>query len=67
MRVWQLYQDCILGGGKLLVQPEHILSFKLMDLEWLYNSKHPKGDSRTSTDYKKVDKEVTQLLLYTQK
>jgi hypothetical protein len=62
--VKRLYEECMQSGGILLVQPEHILSFKLRGLEWLYNSKHKRksesdGDANT-------DLEVAQLLLDTQ-
>jgi hypothetical protein len=29
----KIYEDCILNRGVLLIQPEHILSFKLMAIE----------------------------------
>lgn len=66
--VKRLYEDCMQSGGILLVQPEHILSFKLLGLEWLYNSKHKreyKSDGIGSNE--KSDPEVAQLLLDTQK
>lgn len=68
MVVRQLYKDCMRSGGILLVQPEHILSFKLLGLEWLYNSKHRgvyKGDGVGSNE--KSDAEVARLLLDTQR
>lgn len=34
-RMKAMYQECMANGGILLVQPEHILSFKLMGLERL--------------------------------
>ncbi|KAJ8116579.1 hypothetical protein OPT61_g2025 [Boeremia exigua] len=35
----ELYQDCLANRGILLVQPEHILSFKLMGIECLLTEK----------------------------
>lgn len=65
--VKQLYEDCMQSGGILLVQPEHILSFKLLGLEWLYNSKNKRKDkSDTVGSNEKSDPEVAQLLLDTQ-
>lgn len=61
-----LYEECLQSGGILLIQPEHMLSFKLVGLEWLYNS----------TDNKKVDQnkgdgagegEIAKTLLDTQR
>jgi len=64
--VKSLYDDCMLSGGVLLVQPEHILSFKLVGLEWLYNSEH-KSEKRTANERGKGNSEVAQLLLRTQR
>jgi len=33
----ELYEDCMRTGGIFLVQPEHILSFKLTGLDRLFN------------------------------
>ncbi|KAF8252042.1 hypothetical protein K440DRAFT_578390 [Wilcoxina mikolae CBS 423.85] len=71
----QLYKDCIESRGILLVQPEHLLSFKLLGLEWLYNSHHKKANSKSRKGRKndvvgsdeKCDIEVARLLLDTQK
>jgi len=35
MNLRQIYEDCIEKRGVLLIQPEHILSFKLMGVESL--------------------------------
>lgn len=43
-RVRELYEECMRIGGILLVQPEHILSFKLMGLDQLFN-----GDESVAT------------------
>ena len=43
-----LYNDCMRVGGILVVQPEHILSFKLMGIERLFSS-------TSSTDRKFAD------------
>lgn len=66
--VKRLYADCMTNRGILLVQPEHILSFKLLGLEWLYNSQHKReqkidGVARNS----KSDGEVARLLIGTQR
>ena len=36
--IHQLYEQCLYEGGILLVQPEHILSFKLIGLEHLLSA-----------------------------
>lgn len=46
--VKRLYHECIQSCGVLLIQPEHILSFKLLGLEWLYKSKNMIGRSNDS-------------------
>ena len=63
--VWRLYNDCMQSGGILLVQPEHILSFKLMGLEWLYNSKQEKLGSNSGGS--RGDAKVADLLLEIQR
>lgn len=63
--VKRLYQDCMETGGILLVQPEHILSFKLLGLEWLYNSKHQQKVGGMKVNLKN-DIDVAKLLLNTQ-
>jgi len=73
--VKQLYKECMESGGILLVQPEHLLSFKLLGLEWLYNSyhkdnsKHKKKNRKTDrvASDEKCDMEVARLLLDTQR
>lgn len=45
-----LFQECMDSGGILLVQPEHLLSFKLMGLETEVNGDHNLADSLLSTE-----------------
>jgi hypothetical protein len=45
-----MYQDCMSRRGVLLVQPEHILSFKLMGLECLLVDKVSVGRSLLNTE-----------------
>jgi hypothetical protein len=45
----ELYQDCMARRGILLVQPEHILSFKLMGIECLLTDKPEVARSLLST------------------
>lgn len=75
--VRRLYQECIQTCGILLVQPEHILSFKLLGLDWLYKSKHKishrndlsgnqhdtSGKNGPDVSDSKTDGEVARLLL----
>jgi hypothetical protein len=65
----QLYDDCLKGRGILLVQPEHILSFKLLGLEWLHNSATDKerGTAQSGGMVKKYDRQVARLLLEKQR
>ncbi|RDW72793.1 hypothetical protein BP6252_06700 [Coleophoma cylindrospora] len=35
--LWAMYAECMRSGGILLVQPEHVLSFKLMAIESILN------------------------------
>ncbi|KAF8539120.1 hypothetical protein BDD12DRAFT_883199 [Trichophaea hybrida] len=72
--VQKLYDDCMKSGGILLVQLEHLLSFKLLGLEWLYNSKHKKAGKTVKNNKSeevgtndKSDVEVAQWLLDKQK
>lgn len=44
-----LYKECMANGGIMLVQPEHILSFKLMGVECLYNGNHDVARSLLDT------------------
>ena len=60
--VRRLCEDCMLSRGILLVQPEHILSFKLVGLERLYSSEN-KGDNGNGVEGSKCDAEVAPLLL----
>lgn len=41
--IQDLYQECMEVGGILLVQPEHLLSFKLMGLDLLFTPQGDKG------------------------
>ena len=43
--LWSMYTECMKRGGILLVQPEHVLSFKLMALESLNNDEDLLGRS----------------------
>ncbi|KAJ4296532.1 hypothetical protein N0V90_006577 [Kalmusia sp. IMI 367209] len=43
--IGEIFQDCMARRGILLVQPEHLLSFKLMGIECLINEKHELGHS----------------------
>ncbi|KAG9079442.1 hypothetical protein FS749_008532 [Ceratobasidium sp. UAMH 11750] len=40
-RIQEMYIECMREGGILLVQPEHILSFKLMGIDQLISSSTP--------------------------
>ncbi|KAK0465633.1 hypothetical protein IW261DRAFT_1523408 [Armillaria novae-zelandiae] len=43
--IWDLYRQCMMVGGVLVIQPEHILSFKLMCINRLLdNSKNDRND-----------------------
>lgn len=61
-----LYEECMRSGGVLLVQPEHILSFKLVGLEWLHNSTENKRISHDKDDEANESK-VADILLDTQR
>ncbi|KAH8724529.1 hypothetical protein GQ44DRAFT_827220 [Phaeosphaeriaceae sp. PMI808] len=45
----EIYEECLANGGIMLVQPEHILSFKLMGIECLLNGKPNVGMSLLQT------------------
>jgi hypothetical protein len=47
--IGDIYRECMSVGGVLLVQPEHILSFKLMGLECLISGKDGVGNSLLRT------------------
>ena len=47
--IGELYQECMVNRGILLVQPEHILSFKLMGIESLLSGKLDVGRSLLRT------------------
>ncbi|TVY48539.1 hypothetical protein LOCC1_G001313 [Lachnellula occidentalis] len=49
--IGDIYKECMTNGGVLLVQPEHILSFKLMGLECLISGKKEVGNSLLSTQH----------------
>lgn len=61
----ETYQDFMRSRGVLLIQPEHILSFKLIGLEWLYNQTH-KINNRNHNDNSREDG-VADILLDTQR
>ena len=44
-----IYRKCVSNGGVLFIQPEHILSFKLMGLESIISGKETVGRSLLST------------------
>jgi len=66
-RVRWLYEECMRNNGILLVQPEHILSFKLVGLERLFNSEHGGRGGSAGVSPHKDTAEVAQLLLSTQR
>jgi hypothetical protein len=47
--IHDLYKECMSARGILLVQPEHILSFKLMGIECLVSGQLPLGKSLLRT------------------
>ncbi|KAF8851671.1 hypothetical protein BDZ45DRAFT_140606 [Acephala macrosclerotiorum] len=47
--IGNIYQECMAQGGILLVQPEHILSFKLMCLECFITNRENVGESLLRT------------------
>ncbi|TVY36417.1 hypothetical protein LSUB1_G007938, partial [Lachnellula subtilissima] len=49
--IGDIYKECMTSGGVLLVQPEHILSFKLMGLECLISGREAVGNSLLSTQH----------------
>jgi hypothetical protein len=49
--IGSMYKECMMAGGVLLVQPEHILSFKLMGLECLISGKSTVGNSLLRTQH----------------
>ncbi|KAF1941797.1 hypothetical protein EJ02DRAFT_490907 [Clathrospora elynae] len=44
-----MYEECIANRGVLLIQPEHILSFKLMAIECVLTDQHETAKSLLST------------------
>lgn len=66
MAIRALYEECMRSGGVLLIQPEHILSFKLVGLEWLYNSTENKRVGQDKND-EANDGKVADMLLDTQR
>ncbi|KAF2007622.1 hypothetical protein P154DRAFT_593169 [Amniculicola lignicola CBS 123094] len=47
----KICQDCMANRGILLVQPEHLLSFKLMGIECLLSDRRDTGESMLSTQH----------------
>ena len=47
--IGQIYQDCVRKRGILMVQPENILSLKLMGIECIINGKEALGRSLLRT------------------
>lgn len=62
-----LYEECMESGGIFLVQPEHVLSFKLVGLEWLHNSKENKKINQDNGGDEASDGKVADMLLDTQR
>ncbi|KAK4155980.1 hypothetical protein C8A00DRAFT_41452 [Chaetomidium leptoderma] len=60
--VQQILESCKKEGGVLLVQPEHILSFKLMGLEhtWMGSAAGPPGDELLAAyqDLERVSRDI---------
>ena len=61
-----LFEDCMRIGGIVLAQPEHVLSFKLLGLEWLSHAKNKKGAKKPTAINKRYD-EVAEILVDTQR
>jgi hypothetical protein len=49
--IGEIYQECMANRGIVLVQPEHILSFKLMGIECLLNGQPDIGRSLLRTQH----------------
>lgn len=49
--IGEIYQECMTNRGIMLVQPEHILSFKLMGIECLLNGQPDVGRSLLRTQH----------------
>jgi hypothetical protein len=49
--IGEMYQECMKDGGILLLQPEHILSFKLMGIECLLTDQRSTGKSLLRTQH----------------
>ncbi|KAJ4987967.1 hypothetical protein SVAN01_06542 [Stagonosporopsis vannaccii] len=58
--IGNMYQDCMARRGVLLVQPEHILSFKLMGIECLASKKPRVGQLLLDTEqwFKAVSRDI---------
>ncbi|KAE8836549.1 hypothetical protein HRS9139_04647 [Pyrenophora teres f. teres] len=58
--IGEIYQECRANRGILLVQPEHILSFKLMGIECLLNGQPDVGRSlqRTQSFFDKHSRDI---------
>ena len=48
--IHRMCRECMLNGGILLVQPEHILSFKLMSLDQLMDGQESTGKALLKTE-----------------
>lgn len=48
--IHEMYMDCMARRGVLLIQPEHILSFKLMGIECLLTDRASVGQSLLNTE-----------------
>ncbi|OAL48858.1 hypothetical protein IQ07DRAFT_681560 [Pyrenochaeta sp. DS3sAY3a] len=49
--IGEIYQECMINRGIMLVQPEHLLSFKLMGIECLLNGQPDIGRSLLRTQH----------------
>ncbi|KAJ4287163.1 hypothetical protein N0V90_012561 [Kalmusia sp. IMI 367209] len=49
--IGEIYKECMINRGVMLVQPEHILSFKLMGIECLLNGQSDVGRSLLRTQH----------------
>ncbi|KAI5806049.1 hypothetical protein EDC01DRAFT_638496 [Geopyxis carbonaria] len=54
--VREIFEDCMKTGGILLAQPEHVLSFKLLGYEWLFNALKKVKKNNQISELSAVDK-----------
>ncbi|KAF8459799.1 hypothetical protein BDZ91DRAFT_851880 [Kalaharituber pfeilii] len=65
-RIHSMFEHCRSTGAILVVQPEHILSFKLLGLERLYNAQHRETTVNDGHRDASEQTSVAQLLIDTQ-